>query len=421
MKSSICFLLLWMSVSLAFTQSPIKHSLFFDSDTYQLNPSHQHQLSSILDTLPLDRIKEVNIYGNTDSISSLTYNLALSQKRAFAAREFLSQRIPNSLIHEFYKGESSPMASNKTSEGRQKNRRVDIILLLKPPIVKEEVVMVPPDTMPKERDCNRDTTIILEQGTEVVVNICDYEEVEGCIKVSEFISGEQIQASSITTTTTQGQPLISGGMFYLDLCKEVEITVRIPIIEGCSETEDMQAWVSDDGKSWEANEDIPLEVVQEDEKRYFEIRVSSPGWFNVDKLPLPNLNFPPPPRIKVKAKKKLELLKVIFSYPCPIFLVPAKISGKKKDKAFSNLICPDPNVQPLVYIEAANQENDTLIIDYEPLHGLEEKSLARGGCRTGRIKNRILGIPIWEKRLYGKYVVKPEHFESESLAHSKKK
>jgi len=77
-------------------------------------------------------IKKVIIYAHTDSIGSKKYNKKLSQKRADAVKEYLiSLGISPLLIEAKGMGEEYPIASNKTAEGRAKNRRVEIEIKLK--------------------------------------------------------------------------------------------------------------------------------------------------------------------------------------------------------------------------------------------------------------------------------------------------
>jgi OOP family OmpA-OmpF porin len=65
--------------------------------------------------------------GHTDSVGTDAYNQRLSERRAAAVKDYLvSKGIPASKITTIGKGESQPVATNKTAEGRQKNRRVDI-------------------------------------------------------------------------------------------------------------------------------------------------------------------------------------------------------------------------------------------------------------------------------------------------------
>ena len=78
------------------------------------------------------RVK-VEIQGHTDSIGADAYNLKLSQRRAESVREYLiSDGVSaDQLVAKGY-GESQPIASNKTDEGRAKNRRVVMYVLANP-------------------------------------------------------------------------------------------------------------------------------------------------------------------------------------------------------------------------------------------------------------------------------------------------
>jgi OOP family OmpA-OmpF porin len=65
--------------------------------------------------------------GHTDSIGTERYKQKLSERRAAAVKAYLvSKGIPASKITTIGKGETQPVATNKTAAGRQKNRRVDI-------------------------------------------------------------------------------------------------------------------------------------------------------------------------------------------------------------------------------------------------------------------------------------------------------
>lgn len=69
----------------------------------------------------------VLIEGRTDSVGAAASNQALSENRASAVRRWLVGRgVGASRITATGRGESSPVASNDTPEGRQQNRRVAI-------------------------------------------------------------------------------------------------------------------------------------------------------------------------------------------------------------------------------------------------------------------------------------------------------
>lgn len=71
----------------------------------------------------------IEVYGHTDSAGSDQTNLALSQARVDAVKAFfLAQGIEADRITAIGRGESEPVADNATAEGRQLNRRVEIVI-----------------------------------------------------------------------------------------------------------------------------------------------------------------------------------------------------------------------------------------------------------------------------------------------------
>jgi len=85
------------------------------------------ELSELLANNPDWRIK---LTGHTDNVGSETANLLLSKKRAEAVREVLINRgvLPNRIIVKYF-GETQPITENNTDEGRQRNRRVDMLII----------------------------------------------------------------------------------------------------------------------------------------------------------------------------------------------------------------------------------------------------------------------------------------------------
>jgi OOP family OmpA-OmpF porin len=100
---------------------------FFDFDKFALKPAGKAKLDDLVSKLKGTDIEVVVATGHTDSVGSEAYNLKLSMRRANAVKAFLvSKGIPADRVFTEGKGESKPVASNKTSEGRARNRRVDV-------------------------------------------------------------------------------------------------------------------------------------------------------------------------------------------------------------------------------------------------------------------------------------------------------
>ena len=72
----------------------------------------------------------VSFTGHTDNIGEAMFNMLLSKKRAEAVKEFLKQFgiDENRIVVDFY-GETKPISTNDTEEGRSHNRRVDMVVI----------------------------------------------------------------------------------------------------------------------------------------------------------------------------------------------------------------------------------------------------------------------------------------------------
>jgi outer membrane protein OmpA-like peptidoglycan-associated protein len=69
------------------------------------------------------------VEGHTDSVGGDEYNMQLSQHRAEAVRDYLVQQgVPQSTVDSRGFGKTKPVATNDTPEGRQQNRRVELVL-----------------------------------------------------------------------------------------------------------------------------------------------------------------------------------------------------------------------------------------------------------------------------------------------------
>ena len=105
----------------------IQADALFDFDKSVLRPDGRKSIDDAVGKLRGVDLEMVIATGHTDSVGSDAYNQKLSERRAAAVKDYLvSKGIAASKITTLGKGESQPVATNKTAEGRQKNRRVDI-------------------------------------------------------------------------------------------------------------------------------------------------------------------------------------------------------------------------------------------------------------------------------------------------------
>jgi outer membrane protein OmpA-like peptidoglycan-associated protein len=103
--------------------------ILFDFNQATLRRDVEFNLVKIATILNQFGEMKVLVEGHTDSIGTEEYNLILSQKRAQAVSDFLiSQDVDASRLSAEGYGESRPVADNDTDEGRQKNRRVDLVI-----------------------------------------------------------------------------------------------------------------------------------------------------------------------------------------------------------------------------------------------------------------------------------------------------
>ena len=102
--------------------------VLFDVDKYDVRPEAEEVLKNLAIVLKEMDVKNFEIDGHTDSDASDEHNQVLSENRANSVKNFLvSQGVTAEITTKGY-GESKPVASNDTAEGKQKNRRVEIII-----------------------------------------------------------------------------------------------------------------------------------------------------------------------------------------------------------------------------------------------------------------------------------------------------
>jgi len=103
----------------------------FDFDKSVIREGDKAKLKKAIDFIKKYPGFKIKIEGHTDYIGTEKYNQGLSERRAGAVMKYLVKRggIDGKRLTAVGYGESKPVASNKTNEGRAKNRRVEILIL----------------------------------------------------------------------------------------------------------------------------------------------------------------------------------------------------------------------------------------------------------------------------------------------------
>jgi outer membrane protein OmpA-like peptidoglycan-associated protein len=103
--------------------------VLFDTGKYTLRPMAREKLAKISGIILVYPDLRLAIEGNTDSVGGDAMNQELSEQRAGAVRDYLAkQNIPLTSMTSRGFGKTQPVASNDTMEGRQQNRRVEMIV-----------------------------------------------------------------------------------------------------------------------------------------------------------------------------------------------------------------------------------------------------------------------------------------------------
>lgn len=108
------------------TAKVVLRDINFEFDSARLTADAKQSLSKVAEGLRGQPSMELLIEGHTDSVGADAYNLKLSKLRANAARDYLiSEGVSPSRLSAEGLGETKPVASNKTKDGRAENRRVE--------------------------------------------------------------------------------------------------------------------------------------------------------------------------------------------------------------------------------------------------------------------------------------------------------
>lgn len=128
----------------------ITEKIMFEYDKADIRPESFELCDEIVDVIQKNpRIKKISIEGHTDGDGSAKYNKKLSQKRADAVKKyFVDKGVDAGRLESVGHGEDKPLAENDTDEGKEKNRRVEFLIVAQDKLT--ETVEIDPETGEKK-------------------------------------------------------------------------------------------------------------------------------------------------------------------------------------------------------------------------------------------------------------------------------
>ena len=115
----------------------LPNGVTFDTDSTLIKPAFRDTLDRVAQSMMQYPDSLIDVYGHTDSTGSDSYNQTLSENRARAVADYLSSRgVSSQRLRSQGYGESRPVASNNSEDGRSANRRVEIKIV---PVSQDDV------------------------------------------------------------------------------------------------------------------------------------------------------------------------------------------------------------------------------------------------------------------------------------------
>ena len=129
-------LLLLLSCGFVYAQEEVVQSVYFEFDKYNLDEKQEMEVVNFIKNTDYTRIESIQIFGYTDDIGKDAYNYKLSTNRANTIQEKLLQNGVKNKIIVTIEGKGRILIEDdfveNLPEKRSKNRRVDVVLNLKP-------------------------------------------------------------------------------------------------------------------------------------------------------------------------------------------------------------------------------------------------------------------------------------------------
>lgn len=412
MKSiSIIFSFFVINFSLLGQEKQSKIYVLFDYDKFELREDEQSKLDSLLSaqTFPLQKFE---LIGHTDSDGSNDYNLELSKNRVLTIQQyFLEKGITSSQIQTNFLGENVPIRENTNEAGKQRNRRVEIIFFQKeilqkpveinPPIKEVQEDPIPIDSTKIEKPTLSGDTLLIVNGTHILISKKDFEKYKGCLKIKPILTGEDAIDANLSTITTDNDLLVSCGMVEITLkepcegCFDKPLKVRFPVSNPqCDVCRQRRVYNIAANGRWSEEPGRKIRKVRIDGQYFYEMIIECPSKKNCDCKQKPSR------KIKFKLPRKYKFEKLNLTCDCPLMIYDFAV---KKRKAKGGIPCIAKDRALFLYFEAIDANGNTFEGAKIPVKDLKHSIWKR--CTK-----RFLGMGFWyfrksKSKIYTKYKI----------------
>lgn len=354
MRGVVLFLALTIGLVAKAQQINIKTSIYFDTDSFSLINEHYQKLLRFVDTAKKLDIKGILVRGNTDADADSMYNIHLSAKRSNSVKKYLLQNgITDTLIHIDYYGENKPIADNNSDEGKQKNRRVDVILSAKKYLELEE----PPKDIIDS--CIQDTTFIFNNGMKVTMSVCDFNSRKNCLEFNNnpsFFSGS---IDSFLTANTSDKLILSALLnvnYCKDSCFEKPIKIEYHIDNECEylSLKELRIYHRTPNGNWEPKY-IRAKEVHRSKQLFYQFEINCQGLFT---LLFCRGTCAPTPQLGVKGGYRITTFE--YTNNCNKYKETYTFNPPQKKVK----LIEEVSAFSIVYITVVNRKGDTLRYQY---------------------------------------------------------
>lgn len=256
---------------------------------------------------------------------------------------------------------------------------------------------------------SKDTTLTLQDGTQVIFNRCDFFEIKDCLEITEIRDLPTLEQSGLSMIDSAGNILLTCGMVQLKYSKDAECSqlpecfptpfkIRIPVMTRLcmTSTERRRLYRFGPTRSWVEVPGGQL-ITDVNGRLYFEFTTTCVGGHNCDQ----RLNTFP---VKFKSKHLKEITSLRILSNCPPIAMDFT-PGRRNNIVWAKLACLNPDS---VIIHVKGEDDKGNLVEFrKPLSQLKT-NYRRTICNkeSDQAMRRILGIfPRLERRIYRKYLV----------------